>query len=425
MATRVSSIVASLVLAVGAQKNVMTDTFRRYGEAHMNRSLTLFFGAAALSLGLGMSAVTTAAQEAEPKERAPDEIVEEKEIVEDPVTEPEPEKKVAGLKNLQKARNEAIDDAIAAEEKSYYIKVRKYVADHPDAADIANAYVDLIDLASEHRGYEAAKMHYDEFVKANAEHTELNSIQVAYANAAIMTAEGDIAHDAVIAAMNGSEEAMVVYEMGQTLAMIHGAQGNKEKAGEAWDAILSHDALAQYKAQLAPRKTEALEKLGSDFTHFEFTDMDGNKGSSADLKGKVFLVDFWGTWCPPCVREIPHLVEAYEEYHDKGFEMIGIAGGKSVPEATTAAFIKENNMNWIQVNDADKSLVGQFGVRSFPTNYLVNGEGKVVGFGLRGEGVSIAIKAALAAKPKPADPATEGAEEKAPAEKAGDEAAAK
>ena len=63
---------------------------------------------------------------------------------------------------------------------------------------------------------------------------------------------------------------------------------------------------------------------------FTLPDINGNQVSLSDFEGKVVILDFWATWCPPCVKEVPHFIELYDEYKEQGFEMLGIsldAGG--------------------------------------------------------------------------------------------------
>ena len=72
---------------------------------------------------------------------------------------------------------------------------------------------------------------------------------------------------------------------------------------------------------------------------FTFVDFEGKSHKLSDFRGKCVLLDFWGTWCGPCVAQIPHLKETYEKYHDRGFEILGM--GREVDDKQTAEKVKK------------------------------------------------------------------------------------
>jgi peroxiredoxin len=139
--------------------------------------------------------------------------------------------------------------------------------------------------------------------------------------------------------------------------------------------------------------------LGAKFPDFNEKDLDGKPLSVAKFKGKVVLVDFWATWCAPCVAELPNVLKAYQDYHAKGFEIVGISLDSD--EQKTRTFINEKKMAWPQFFDGkgwDNRLATQYGVHAIPATYLLDGEGKVIGRDLRGEDLTKAIAKALAPK---------------------------
>jgi peroxiredoxin len=111
----------------------------------------------------------------------------------------------------------------------------------------------------------------------------------------------------------------------------------------------------------------------------EFTAVDGSKVSLADLRGKVVLLDFWATWCGPCVQEVPNVVATYRKLHEKGFEIIGISLDQD--KDALLHFTEEHGMTWPQYFDGEgwkNKISTQFGIRSIPAMWLLDRKGMVV-----------------------------------------------
>ena len=104
--------------------------------------------------------------------------------------------------------------------------------------------------------------------------------------------------------------------------------------------------------------------------------VDGDKVSNKDFKGKVILIDFWATWCPPCRKMIPGLVELQKEYEDEGLQIIGISLDRKGP-SVVKAFNREFKVNYTSVM-GNQSVVEAFGgVRGIPTSFLIDREGHI------------------------------------------------
>ena len=139
--------------------------------------------------------------------------------------------------------------------------------------------------------------------------------------------------------------------------------------------------------------------VGSTFPDFNETDLDGKPLSVGNYKGKIVLVDFWATWCGPCVGELPNVLKAYENYHRKGFEIVGISLDSDKDKLTS--FLKAKNMTWQQFFDGQgwkKKIAQKYQVHSIPATYLIDKEGKLIAANLRGEALATALSKVLGDK---------------------------
>jgi peroxiredoxin len=155
--------------------------------------------------------------------------------------------------------------------------------------------------------------------------------------------------------------------------------------------------LASMKKQAEAKKIKAALAEGTKFSDFEVKDTTGKPLSIANYKGKVVLLDFWATWCGPCVHELPNVIKTYEAHHPKGFEIIGISLDKD--QDKLASFTKEKNMTWVQYFDGlvwENKLAVKYGINSIPATFLLDGQGTIIGKDLRGEALEEAVGKALA-----------------------------
>jgi thiol-disulfide isomerase/thioredoxin len=152
-----------------------------------------------------------------------------------------------------------------------------------------------------------------------------------------------------------------------------------EKTSAIFKELSGDKVPAEIKTQVKAQQTK-LEALGKPL-EIKFKAVDGRDVDLASMKGKVVLVDFWATWCGPCVAEVPHVVETYNKLHDKGFEIVGISLDKDTDKDKLETFVKEKKMPWPQFFDGlywKNSIAQKYGINSIPAMWLVDKKGNLV-----------------------------------------------
>ena len=110
---------------------------------------------------------------------------------------------------------------------------------------------------------------------------------------------------------------------------------------------------------------------------YSITTRAGEFLSSKDLVGKTVLLDFWGTWCPPCVKSTPGLVKLYEKFAGPSFEMIGISSDKPKDKAKWETYIDQHQLRWPQYIEIKGTVIPPFNVGAYPTFIIIDADGIV------------------------------------------------
>lgn len=125
------------------------------------------------------------------------------------------------------------------------------------------------------------------------------------------------------------------------------------------------------------RAEEMPASLNQAEPEWKLTDLNGHEVGSAGLKGKVVVLDFWATWCVPCIGEIPGYIELQKKYGPQGLVIVGVSVDNKKPDYVKK-FVQAKGMNYT-VAMADDSIVDAFGgFESIPTTFLINREGRIV-----------------------------------------------
>lgn len=151
------------------------------------------------------------------------------------------------------------------------------------------------------------------------------------------------------------------------------------------------------------RPPRARPKMPTTLQPFTATAMSGKVIDLKSYRGQVVMVDFWATWCGPCIRELPNVVKAHQKYRAQGFEVIGISLDKKDAEPKIKAMATRLGMTWEQIYDGgfwSAKLAKQNGIRSIPAAFLIDRAGKVrfSGGEARGDKLAPNIEKLLAEK---------------------------
>lgn len=283
----------------------------------------------------------------------------------------------------------SLDELMHDMNKQQVDAIRAYIEANPDAADIAEARERLVYGLVSIDDYAGAIALLEERYKALPEDKSELDLSSAFG------------------------------ELVVPLIQLYRMDGNKEKAvqfiEEVRGAFKDHAMIDTINESL-DEFSKVFDQPGvGDTLDISFTAIDGREINLADLKGKVVLVDFWATWCVPCLKVMPEVKALYNDFHDRGFEIIGISLDSDKDKL--ANFVAKEEIAWPQYFDGegwDNEIARRYGIESIPATFLIGPDGLIEASEAPVDTLRARIESLLAS----AESTTEPAAESAPAETA-------
>ncbi len=131
---------------------------------------------------------------------------------------------------------------------------------------------------------------------------------------------------------------------------------------------------AGQREPVSPSEIDKLEKIKA--PNFSLKDLSGRPVSLSSLKGKVVLLNFWATWCPPCISEMPVFNRLYKEMRSRGLEIVAISADRS--EGYLRDYVSKHSLDFRVLYDEDRSVTKQYKVFSMPTTFLIDKNGIII-----------------------------------------------
>ncbi len=166
--------------------------------------------------------------------------------------------------------------------------------------------------------------------------------------------------------------------------------------------ISSHNQVVEVKegdVQLGPVVVNRIPSLGVQAPDFEFKTTDGKKKRLKDYRGKYILLDFWATWCTPCLGETPNLMKTHKDFAGKHFEILGLSLDRTIE--APKKYIEQHSLKWVHGYLGDWSqnkVTDKYGINGIPSIWLLSPEGKVIKTGLRGPNIYLEVEKVVTAK---------------------------
>lgn len=272
--------------------------------------------------------------------------------------------------------------------KAAFDATAAYLASKPDAPDAAEAYRFLFEAALANDLAREARPQAERFLKerSDASLTDKSLARRVAMLALALDGEADAAGELFgdeVAAVRRLDPSSAI-DSATSLAAAVQRGGRPEAAKQVYERLRRGFFLNAAVEAVVENRLSRLDLLGKPLPAFGLPDLDGKPVFSGERAGKVLLIDFWATNCPPCLEELPELRRLHADHHQAGFEILAVSLDEE--EETVREYLARSPMPWrVFLSAADDDATrGAFGVETIPANFLMAADGTVARVDLHG-----------------------------------------
>ncbi len=262
-----------------------------------------------------------------------------------------------------------------------------YVIKNPRATDIDQAYMALFDKVIEHDWF----LDHERLAKNYLADRPEGAVRPLAQIIAVMARARDgkfpeafAVYKTLMSSLSGPDQEEFAGQFADSVAHAAIAAGEYPIAKQVYQTLLKQYAESPNLKQKVDEDLAKLDKVDKPAPRLAVKDVNGASIRLEDFKGKYVLLDFWATWCAPCIAELPNQQSAYTKYHSKGLEIVAVSLDEN--RQAVVDFVKARKVPWKQVHNMSSGgdLVELYGISSIPATFLIDPEGKIIRLELRG-----------------------------------------
>jgi thiol-disulfide isomerase/thioredoxin len=283
---------------------------------------------------------------------------------------------------------------VETQQRDMLRQVADYITAHPDADDLEQAAVWMFETANAN-GLEADVVNVaEEFLKRrNLDQASISQAQQALCLGLARSGkrgEAAIVFDSYVRGMR-FQSPFRTLDLASSLSAVARLDGDLAGSREILERVSSAYPLNAQIGEIIEGRIARQELIGQPVPRFGTADLEGKPVDSANYANRVVLVDFWATNCAPCIAEFPNLKQIYKDFHEQGFDIVGISFDDN--PATADAYRSRAKLPWrMAMNEsAEGQVSSRFKVRTIPALFLIDRNGKVAQVDIRGQDLRTAI----------------------------------